>query len=143
MLDNSVEEYVTWLRDYDQERAIEIEVEYTEAVQKRDAMIADEFGGVAHGIFNGTREQKDRYNELSSRIVRIYSEASDWGAKTNWGKDLEMYMDLEFMHPEREEMRPVVESGWYQNGNGDLFHYDGVIWDNVPKEEMKELEYLG
>lgn len=141
--DQWVEEYVSWLWDYDQERAAEIETEYVEAIQKRNAIIADEFGGDPHGIFTGTREQKDRYNGLSSRIVLIQSEAYDWGTKTDWGNNLEMYMDLEFIHPEREEMKPVFESGWYQNGSGDLFHYDGVIWDTVPKEEIRELEYLG
>jgi hypothetical protein len=36
-----------------------------------------------------------------------------------------------------------MSSGWYQNSIGDLYHYDGVIWDNVPNEQIKSLEYLG
>ena len=34
-------------------------------------------------------------------------------------------------------------AGWYQNSAGDLFHYDGVVWDNVPAERNEELEFLG
>lgn len=34
-------------------------------------------------------------------------------------------------------------SGWYQNGNGQLFYYDGVVWDVVPSERIEKLEYLG
>ena len=36
-----------------------------------------------------------------------------------------------------------VDAGWYQNADGDLYHYDGTIWDTVPKEQIKDLEYLG
>lgn len=33
--------------------------------------------------------------------------------------------------------------GWYQNGIGGLFYYDGVIWDSVPEDGLRNLEYLG
>lgn len=36
-----------------------------------------------------------------------------------------------------------IKPGWYQNSAGDLFHYDGVVWDNVPQEKTEELEFLG
>ena len=36
-----------------------------------------------------------------------------------------------------------VSEGWYQNASGELFHYDGVVWDNVPAEKLSELEFLG
>jgi hypothetical protein len=36
----------------------------------------------------------------------------------------------------------VVE-GWYQSLTGQLYHYDGVVWDVVPTEKVGELEYLG
>jgi len=35
-----------------------------------------------------------------------------------------------------------ANQGWYQNSAGDLFHYDGVVWDVVP-DSIKKLEYLG
>jgi hypothetical protein len=35
------------------------------------------------------------------------------------------------------------KEGWYQNHDGQLFHYDGVIWDEVPSERIEKLEYLG
>jgi hypothetical protein len=34
-------------------------------------------------------------------------------------------------------------AGWYQNIKGQLFHFDGVIWDEVPEEKLEKLEYLG
>lgn len=36
-----------------------------------------------------------------------------------------------------------IAQGWYQNVSGDLFHYDGVVWDSVPAESIKDLEFLG
>jgi len=37
----------------------------------------------------------------------------------------------------------VPETGWYQDKSGNLYKYDGVIWDEVPKDRISELEYLG
>ena len=54
----------------------------------------------------------------------------------------EKYKDLEFLRDDKGRFTEVV-SGWYQNANGDLFHYDGVVWDKVPDEKIVELEYLG
>jgi len=36
-----------------------------------------------------------------------------------------------------------LKAGWYQDGGGNLYRYDGVIWDEVPKERVEKLEYLG
>jgi hypothetical protein len=36
-----------------------------------------------------------------------------------------------------------VISGWYQNTKGTLYHYDGLVWDIVPAEPLKNLEFLG
>jgi hypothetical protein len=33
--------------------------------------------------------------------------------------------------------------GWYQDGSGDLYHFDGKVWDAVPERFTKGLEYLG
>lgn len=35
------------------------------------------------------------------------------------------------------------KSGWYQDLKGNLYKYDGVVWDNVPGLETGELEFLG
>lgn len=48
----------------------------------------------------------------------------------------------------KEDERTVKEAmkhmkGWYQNSKGDLFHYDGIVWDDVPGESIKDLEFLG
>ncbi len=34
-------------------------------------------------------------------------------------------------------------SGWYQDAEGNLYHFDGSVWDVVPEEVTKRLEYLG
>ena len=36
-----------------------------------------------------------------------------------------------------------LSPGWYQNASGELFKYDGVVWDKVPSERLESLEYLG
>ena len=36
-----------------------------------------------------------------------------------------------------------MREGWYQDSKGSLYHYDGVIWDEVPNPNIKQLEYLG
>jgi hypothetical protein len=37
----------------------------------------------------------------------------------------------------------VTRAGWHQNAKGKLFHFDGVVWDEVPEEQINKLEYLG
>lgn len=36
-----------------------------------------------------------------------------------------------------------TEAGWYQDREGKLYKYDGVVWDEVPAGRLSELEYLG
>ena len=36
-----------------------------------------------------------------------------------------------------------VEQGWYQSLSGQLYHYDGMVWDVVPAERIEDLEFLG
>jgi hypothetical protein len=36
-----------------------------------------------------------------------------------------------------------INTGWYQDVKGLLYHYDGVVWDVVPTEDISRLEYLG
>jgi hypothetical protein len=53
------------------------------------------------------------------------------------------FENLNFMRDDKGKFINVFSLGWYQNSSGDLFHYDGVVWDVVPREQVKNLEYLG
>lgn len=54
------------------------------------------------------------------------------------------YQNLEFLRDDKGRWTEIApEAGWYQNTDGVLYHYDGVIWDEVPKERLEKLEYLG
>ena len=35
-----------------------------------------------------------------------------------------------------------TKPGWYQDIDGYLYLYDGVVWDEVPPMPIKDLEYL-
>jgi hypothetical protein len=37
----------------------------------------------------------------------------------------------------------INKAGWYQDKSGNLYQYDGVVWDEVPKDKVSDLEYLG
>ena len=54
------------------------------------------------------------------------------------------YERLQFLRDDKGRwIETVLEAGWYQDGDGNLYKYDGVIWDEVPKERLEKLEYLG
>lgn len=57
---------------------------------------------------------------------------------------LAKYESLSFLRDDKGRWTPEIpEAGWYQNGEGQLFHYDGVVWDEVPEVRISDLEYLG
>ncbi len=59
---------------------------------------------------------------------------------------MKKFENLEFLRDDKgrwHQVMKTVSPGWYQNSNGDLYHYDGVVWDEVPKEQPEKLEYLG
>jgi len=64
-------------------------------------------------------------------------------------KDINELMMKEMNYYEASEMLSSsatvegVKVGWYQNSKGDLYKYDGLIWDVVPAENISTLEYLG
>jgi hypothetical protein len=35
------------------------------------------------------------------------------------------------------------KAGWYQDASGNLYQYDGVVWDVVPEAASGKLEFLG
>jgi hypothetical protein len=59
----------------------------------------------------------------------------------------ETMRDLERLSIRRDTVgrwtEDVPEAGWYQDKNGNLYQYDGVLWDEVPKDRVSDLEYLG
>lgn len=59
-------------------------------------------------------------------------------------KALEDFQNLEFLRDDKGRWTQVVaKEGWYQDRNGNLYQYDGVIWDEVPSARIEDLEYLG
>jgi hypothetical protein len=59
----------------------------------------------------------------------------------NKNSELEKEKLLESLSFTRDHVE--LEPGWYQDSQGDLFKYDGVVWNEVPSEPLKNLEYLG
>jgi hypothetical protein len=43
----------------------------------------------------------------------------------------------------KEDTHLDITAGWYQSIKGSLYHYDGVVWDEVPESDIKQLQYLG
>lgn len=53
-------------------------------------------------------------------------------------------LNLEFLRDDKGRWTQVVaKEGWYQDRDGNLYRYDGVIWDEVPSARIEDLEYLG
>lgn len=73
----------------------------------------------------------------------------DIGNLPIYNKTVEAYKHLEFLRDEKGRWiedfnkHEEVKQGWYQNRVGDLYHYDGTVWDEVPGEMIRDLEYLG
>ena len=105
------------------------------------------------GMFHIERmntDDKAILNSLSSKIARYelkFSKTPIYDALAK--KHPEVLDDSrlpDFIRDPRgrwvEEARTAVK-GWYQNSVGDLYHYDGVVWDDIPSEKIEELEFLG
>lgn len=43
---------------------------------------------------------------------------------------------------EAEKPSVEIKNGWYQDGHGNLYKYDGVIWSPIPPGRVIDLEYL-
>lgn len=57
---------------------------------------------------------------------------------------LEKYQNLSFLRDGYGRWTTEnPETGWYQDREGKLYNYDGVIWDEVPQMKVTDLEYLG
>lgn len=118
--------------------------EYQIALSQRDELL-DNYPG--QSIFQAPKVDKELLNEYSARIINyeveimgspIYKDlVKKYEAENSWP---------EFMRDSKEkfiETPSTANAGWYQNSRGELFHYDGTIWDKVPEERLQQLEYLG
>ena len=119
-----------------------------EAQRKRQEFIDTVLGGDANRIFSADKNTKDKFNELGAEVVKLNSEALDafWKHKetiADAAEEEDVLDTIEFLRDPRENRFADLVKGWYQNSAGDLFHYDGVIWDKVPSEKVQELEFLG
>ena len=109
---------------------------------QRDYIIHGVLDGDPNNIFgpNISKAIKEQFNKHSLNITRLLGEAME---KLPIYKDLaKEYSNLEFLRDDKGRFTDIV-NGWYQNSRGELYHYDGVVWDNVPSEKVSDLEFLG
>lgn len=114
----------------------------------KSAIVEVQLDGDVNNIFNPDtpKRVKDEWNELGSRSIKLTEEARI--AYENLGSpELDQKEELpEFIRDDIgrwEAVKKKVSAGWYQDSVGELYHYDGVIWDNVPKVKIDDLEFLG
>lgn len=95
----------------------------------------------------GTRQDKEVLNTLSRDIHEYEAKMTKTPIFDMLVKEMKSIDDAELPKFLRDESGRWAEAevlkGWYQNSRGDLYHYDGVIWDEVPNEQIKDLEFLG
>ena len=102
------------------------------------------------GEFNiwtrGTKRDKQELNSLSYKIMEFES----WLLESPLSEELKEKYNIElpdFLNeldtpPDEISTPSKTNPGWYQDKNGNLYSYDGVIWDEVPPMPIKDLEYL-
>ena len=105
------------------------------------------------GLFHIERmntDDKAILNSLSSKIARYeleFSKTPIYDALVEKHPEVLDESRLpDFLRDDKGRWVKEVEAavkGWYQNSAGDLFHYDGVVWDSVPQEKTEDLEFLG
>ena len=95
----------------------------------------------------GTKQDKDALNALSKDIHDYEAKMTKTPIFDMLVKEMNSIDNAELPKFLRDESGRWAEAevlkGWYQNSRGDLYHYDGVIWDEVPNEQIKDLEFLG
>lgn len=117
-------------------------MDYVEAMSARLDLYAKYPGATI--INEGSKEDKNRLNALSWELndlenimknTPIFQEMIE-----KYGEDLPEFL-TEDVYTRAKDV--ATQIGWYQNSKGDLYHYDGTIWDNVPEEKINNLEFLG
>ncbi len=141
---NEIEEYLTESGASAQE--LEAFEEYTIALKNRDELLEIYPG---HSIFQAPKIDKELLSDYSTRIIHyevevmgspIYEDLKKkYEDQANWPEFLKEGAHMHITDRGFE----TANAGWYQNSKGELFHYDGTIWDNVPEERIASLEYLG
>lgn len=142
-----------WIRNYTGEiakyledsnapaEALEKFEEYKKALALREDLLSEYPG---NSIFQASKWAKDKLNEYSSKIIDYEIEIMGSPIYNDLKKKYEEQANWpEFMRDEKGRFTQPVNQGWYQNSRGELFHYDGTIWDNVPEDRLQALEYLG
>ena len=107
---------------------------------QRRLLIENELSGDASNLSKASSVVKSKYLRLDKELVALGQVAFD--NLPVFEDVLEKYENLEFLRDDKGRFIEAV-NGWYQNVKGELYHYDGVVWDNVPNEKVSELEYLG
>lgn len=139
---NEIEEYLTESGASAQE--LEAFEEYTVTLKDREELL-DRYPGQT--IFRAPQVDKELLNDYSARIIHYEVEVMGSPIYEDLKKKYESQDSWpEFMRDNKgrfTETLKTANAGWYQNSKGELFHYDGTIWDNVPEERLQTLEYLG
>lgn len=93
----------------------------------------------------GTKRDKQTLNELSMKIARYEQQFVNSPIYDELKQKYNIEMPEFLKDVPRDSNGKFIETvvGWYQNSKGDLFHYDGTIWDEVPDEKVSNLEFLG
>lgn len=142
--------YIAYLNNRGEyEKAAKYKVEHFSIEASRKAIIEVNLDGDIDNIFKADTPKriKDQWNDLGARNVKLIQEAHD-GFKDAAAEHKTLRDDElpEFLREDttitRKAMK-LMSKGWYQDSVGELYHYDGVVWDNVPKEKIDDLEFLG
>lgn len=93
----------------------------------------------------GSRADKQTLNELSMKIARYEQQFTNSPIYDELKQKYNIELPEFLKDVPRDSNGKFIETvvGWYQNSKGDLFHYDGTIWDEVPDEKISSLEFLG
>lgn len=139
-------EIIKYLRtpeNYDPESVRKFVV-YENALRRRNYIVAEYPG---HKIFHAPKEKKELLSKYTTEVIKYETEIMGTPIYDYLKKNFEGSGTFPvYVNNDRERFSSSADgtnAGWYQNSKGDLFHYDGTIWDNVPEERIQQLEYLG
>lgn len=91
----------------------------------------------------GTSKDKKTLNELSTHIHRYEQKLENTPIFDMLVKEMKIEMPEFLRDGVGRWTDSEILTGWYQDSVGELYHYDGIVWDNVPSEKISDLEFLG